>query len=457
MDLNVQNLLEKDKCFCSQGDTSSKHVPKKIFKSAEGAFLYDSQDVKYLDMQMFNSASNFGYQNQSYNDCIQKQLHNLPSLAAEFMNENRILLSEKICNYMYSNYGVTGRVHFTVGGAQAVDDALKLAFNYTNNHGVICFEGAYHGRTMAASSISSSYRYTRQFGNVINTYTIPFPNCSACAYDMQNSDSKDLYCVNRIRRLFESEFLGVYDVNSKKSKYSTFIFEPVLGRGGYVFPENNYYKQLFDILNKYNIITIADEVQMGFYRTGKMWSFENYGICPDIIVFGKAISNGLWPLSGVWANNSIISPEIWQTGSTHCTFSGHPMGTAIGMETFNIIENPQQIKKMEESSQLFSHIIKKLEKEYSCITRAQVLGHAAGIDICNPRTHEPETEKVHLLIEKALNEPYIYKGRKSGLILTAGGFHNASIMLSPSVFISAEELDMFNELFHFYMNSVFKK
>lgn len=75
---------------------------------------------------------------------------------------------------MYSNYGVTGRVHFTVGGAQAVDDALKLAFNYTHKQGVICFEGAYHGRTMAASSISSSYRYTRQFGNVIDTYTIPF-------------------------------------------------------------------------------------------------------------------------------------------------------------------------------------------------------------------------------------------------------------------------------------------
>lgn len=457
MNLNIQNLLEKDNIYCSQGDTSSKHVPKKIFKRAEGVFLYDEQDVKYLDMQMFNSASNFGYQNPSYNDCIIKQLQNLPSLAAEFMNESRILLSEKICNYMLSNYGVSGRVHFTVGGAQAVDDALKLAFNYTHNHGVICFEGAYHGRTMAASSISSSYRYTRQFGNVIDTYTIPFPNCYACAYDMQNRNFDSLYCIERIRRLFESEFLGIYDVNSKESKYSTFIFEPVLGRGGYVFPKEDYYKQLFDILHKYRIITIADEVQMGFYRTGKMWSFENYDICPDIIVFGKAISNGLWPLSGVWASNKIISPEIWQTGSTHCTFSGHPMGTAIGIETFKIIEDPKQIKKMDESSKLFSQTIKKLQEEYACITRAQVLGHAAGIDICNPKTRKPDPDKVHLLIEKALNEPYYYKGRKCGLILTAGGFYNASIMLSPSVFISADEINMFDELFHFYMNSIFRK
>lgn len=452
----MKNLLDKDKQFCSQGDTSSKHMPKKVFNWAQGSFLYDNQDIRYLDMQMFNSAANFGYQNEAYNECISQQLHSLPSLAAEFMNESRILLSEKICNYMLSNYGVTGRVHFTIGGAQAVDDALKLSFNYTHKQGVICFEGAYHGRTMAASSISSSYRYTRQFGNVIDTYTIPFPNCFLCAYDKHNCNFDNLYCIDRIKRLFESEFLGVYDTNSKESRYATFIFEPVLGRGGYVFPEPNYYQQLFDVLHSHNIVTIADEVQMGFYRTGKLWSFENYGICPDIIVFGKAISNGLWPLSGIWAKDNIIAPEVWKTGSTHCTFAGHPLGTAIGMETFKIIENPEQIKNMEKSSRYFSYIINQLAADYPCITRAQVLGHAAGIDLCDPVTHQPASEKVHLLIETALNEPYIHNGEKTGLILTAGGLYNSSLMLSPSVFISSEDLELFNNLLHFYMDKVFK-
>lgn len=453
----MQTLLEKDRKFCSQGDTSSKHIPKKIFQRAQGNFLYDNQDIKYLDMQMFNSAANFGYQNEIYNSCIEKQLHSLPSLAAEFMNESRILLSERICNYMYSTYGVSGRVHFTVGGAQAVDDALKLAFNYTHKQGVICFEGAYHGRTMAASSISSSYRYTRQFGKVIDTYTIPFPNCTACAYGMQDCTSRDLYCIDRIKRLFESEFLGVYDTGSNESLYSTFIFEPVLGRGGYVFPKQDYYKQLLEILHAHNIVTIADEVQMGFYRTGKMWSFENYGVCPDIIVFGKAISNGLWPLSGIWASEKFLSPEIWKTGSTHCTFAGHPLGTSIGMETFKIIENPKELQKMQESSRLFSSVLKQLGNDYPNITRIQTLGHAAGIDICDPITYKPASEKVHSLIEKGLNEPYIYKGEKCGLILTAGGLYNASLMLSPSVFITGEELNMFSELFRFYMDNIFKK
>lgn len=451
----MKTFLEKDQIFCSQGDTSSKHVPKKIFKRAEGNFLFDDKGTKYLDMQMFNSAANFGYQNPAYNNCITKQLQSLPCLAAEFMNENRILLSEKICEYMYSNYGVKGRVHFTVGGAQAVDDALKLAFNYTKKYGVICFEGAYHGRTMASSSVSSSYRYTRQFGNVIDTYTIPFPNCPNCAYDMNNCNSNNLYCINRIKRLFESEFLSVFDTNSHECRYSTFLFEPVLGRGGYVFPHKNYYKKIFDIFALHNIVTIADEVQMGFYRTGKMWSFENYGICPDIIVFGKAISNGLWPLSGVWASEKIISPNIWETGSTHCTFAGHPLGTSIGMQTFNIIESPNQIQKIEESSQLFQQIVQQLANDYSFITRVQVLGHAAGLDIYNPINHMPLTKKVHELIENALNTPYEYNKEKIGLILTSGGLHNSSLMLSPSVFISAEELNMFDKLFRFHLENTF--
>lgn len=82
-----------------------------------------------------------------------------------------------------------------------------------------------------------------------------------------------------------------------------------------------------------------------FIEQGRCGVSKIYDICPDIIVFGKAISNGIWPLSGVWANDKIISPDIWKTGSTHCTFAGHPLGTAIGLETFNIIENPETNKK----------------------------------------------------------------------------------------------------------------
>ena len=450
----MDKLIEKEKYYCSQGDTSGKHNPKKFFDSAKGCFLYDNNHKKYLDMQMYNSAANFGYQNPAYTKCMTEQLHRLPCLAAEFMHESRVSLSEKICNYMYENYGIKGRVHFTVGGAQAVDDALKLAFNFTKSRGVICFEGGYHGRTMAASSVSSSYRYIRQYGNVIDTYRIPFPNCYSCAYDMKCAD-ENLYCIQRIKRLFESEFLGIYDSNSHENHYSTFLFEPILGRGGYVFPNPHYYTELFKILKAHNIITIADEVQMGFYRTGKMWSFEHFGICPDVIIFGKSISNGLWPLSGIWAKEDIISPEIWPTGSTHCTFSGHPLGTELGLQTFAVIEDSTMLYRMQKSSEKFIQIINKLREDFPFIKRAQVLGHAAGIDLIDPCTNFPATQKTHELIENALNKTCEFEGQRMGLIITSGGLYNSSLMLSPCVFISDEELQLFDKLIRYYLKMTF--
>lgn len=445
------NVLENEKKYCSQGDTSGKHNPKKVFIKAEGCYLYDENGTKYLDMQMFNSAANFGYQKEEYNNCINDSINSLPALAGEFMSESRIELSKEICEYMFNNYGVKGRVHFTVGGAQAVDDALKLATNYNSKNNFFSFEGSYHGRTMASSSVSSSYRYTKQFGSVLNTMRLPFPNCYSCVYG-KNKNTCDLFCLKQFKRLFESEFSGVYDTNSKTSAYSAFIFEPVLGRGGYVFPNADYLSKLTEFLHKYNILVIADEVQMGFYRTGKLWSFEHYGFIPDIIIFGKAITNGLWPLSGVWAKEEIITPDLWPTGSTHCTFAGHPLGTSLGLCTFKIIQVKSFVQKINESSCNFKNILMKIKKDYDCIGRVQVKGHAAGIDIIHPLSKTPFPELAHKLTQVALEKTMKIDGKDMGMILTYGGMFNSQLMLSPCLYIDKKSLSVFDELFRYYLD-----
>ena len=452
----VMNLLKKDEFYCSQGDTSGKHSPKKIFSKAEDCYLYDANGVKYLDMQMFNSAANFGYQNEKYSKCITQSLNTLPCLAGEFMSESRILLSEKICKYMSDNYKVDGRVHFTVGGAQAVDDALKLAINKNHKRDFLAFEGAYHGRTMASSSVSSSYRYTRQFGSVLGVQRIPFPCCDSCPYD-KTCNNCNLYCLEKFKEKFKSEFSGFYDVNNSEAVASAFILEPVLGRGGYVFPNEKYLSELCQFLHKRNILVIADEVQMGFFRTGRLWSFENYGIVPDIIVFGKAISNGLWPLSGVWANSNIISPDLWPVGSTHCTFAGHPLATQLGLCTFEIIEDSKFINRITKSATKLHECIKQITSDFSCFGRLQMKGHAIGIDIIDVKTGLPNGEFAHHLIETALNNPYEIDGTPYGLILTVGGMFNSSLMLSPWLFITDEDINRFDILFRHFLHKVLEQ
>lgn len=309
-----KTILELEKKYCSQGDTSGRHNPKKVFTDCNGSFLYDDNFVPYLDMQMYNSASNFGYKNSIFHNAMIHQMNTLPTLASEFISVEKVKLATSICTYMEKKYGVKGRVHFNVGGAQAIDDVLKLIANATGSKSIFSFEGSYHGRTMAASSISSSYRYKRQFGSVIDVYRIPFPNCVSCAYG-QEKNICQMFCLKRIEKLFESEYYGIYDNKNNSSAYTAFLAEPILGRGGYVSPPAIYYQKLLSILQKYNILFVADEIQMGMYRTGKLWSFENYNIVPDAFTFGKSITNGLWPLSGIWAREELISPDIWPSGS----------------------------------------------------------------------------------------------------------------------------------------------
>lgn len=110
------------------------------------------------------------------------------------------------------------------------------------------------------------------------------------------------------------------------------------GTGGYVVPPQEYCAGLKEALDKFNILMVDDEIQRGFFRTGKFWAIEHFGVSPDIIVFGKALANGLNPLSGVWAKEKLISPDVFPPGSTHSTFSSNPLGTAVGLETMKLIE-----------------------------------------------------------------------------------------------------------------------
>lgn len=437
--------------YCSQGDTSARHNPKKYFTNGQGSFLYDAAGTAFLDMQMCNSSANFGYQHPAFEGALLHQLKTLPSLSSEFMCDAQVLLAEKICTYMENRYGVKGRVHFSVGGAQAVDDALKMVAAYTGTRNVFTFEGSYHGRTMAASSISSSHRYHSQFGSVINTYRIPFPCCVRCPYE-KNKEDCDLFCARRFEHLFESEYYGVYQPRQKESMYRAFVAEPLLGRCGYVVPPEGYFKRIAAFLHKYHIILMFDEIQMGFYRTGKMWAFENWGVVPDIFTFGKAISNGLWPLSGVWAREDMMSPKQWPIGSSHATFAGNPIAMSLGLTAMTLVGETAFKERVATSGKKLTKIIAALKSDYPIIGRTDCCGMAAGVEIVNRTTGRPDPNLAHKIADDALQKPISINGINYGLILSVGGLFENAFLLAPNLNIKEDELSLFNTLFRHYLD-----
>src|SRR5882724_8566767 len=151
--------------------------------------------------------------------------------------------------------------------------------------------------------------------------------------------SKEEYgeqCVRKFARLFESEYNSVWDPKTGIAEYAAFYVEPIQGTGGYVIPPMNFFIELKKVLDQYGILMVVDEIQMGVYRTGKLWSIEHFGVSPDVLVFGKAITNGLNPLSGLWAREEMINPQIFPPGSTHSTFASNPLGTAPALEVMKI-------------------------------------------------------------------------------------------------------------------------
>jgi 4-aminobutyrate aminotransferase-like enzyme len=437
-----EEILRINKKYCSYGDTVHYNDPVRIFRTCEGSFLYDDNDVPYLDLQMWYSACNFGYKNERLHRTMIDQLETLPQLASQFVNPAKALLAEKICVANEERFGVKGRVHFNVGGSQAIEDALKLIRNSTGKNLMFAYMGGYHGRTLGASAITSSYRYRRRYGHFSDrAHFTPFPYCYRCPYDKKRETCHH-YCLDQFEKLFETEYNSFLDTKASESEFVAFFAEPIQGTGGYVIPPPDYFKRLKEILDRYNILLVSDEIQMGFYRTGKLWSIEHFDVTPDVIVFGKSLTNGLNSLSGIWAREELISPDVFPPGSTHSTFSSNPLGTRLGLEVMNILEQKDHEALVSEKGQRFLDGLRDLMKKYRNIGDVDGLGLALRVEICENDGFTPSKSLTDALSQEGLKGDLVWQGRRVGLVLDVGGYYKNVLTLAPSLYITENEIAM---------------
>src|SRR5437763_885977 len=445
--LTVEDLLGKDCRYCAYGDTVHCANPRKIFAGCAGSYLFDDDHTPYLDLQMWYSAVNFGYKNRRLNDVLKRQIDTLPQLACQYLHREKVELAEALCKVMEARTGVKGRVHFNVGGAQAVEDSLKLVRNATGRNLNCAFMGGYHGRTLGASAITSSYRYRRRFGHFSDrAQFIPFPYCFRCPYDLKREDC-GLYCVRQFEKLFDTEYHAVWDGKASQCEFAAFYIEPIQGTGGYVIPPDGYFEELTRILHEHGILIVADEIQMGLYRTGKFWSFEHFGLRPDVVVFGKALTNGLNPLSGIWAREELISPTVFPPGSTHSTFSSNTLGTATALEVVRMLAESDYESSVAAKGGYFLGRLQDLRKRWRMIGNVDGIGLALRIEMCQEDGFTPNRELTNAVFEEGLKGAIESRGKEYGLVLDVGGYYKNVFTLAPSLEITEEEMDLGLELF----------
>ena len=442
-----EQLREMERKYCSWGDTVHYLEPPKFFERAEGNYLYDREGTRYLDLQMWYSAASFGYANQRLNQALKDQVDKLPQLACQYLHREKVELAAEIARLNESKFGLQGRVQFNVGGSQAIEDSLKIVRNATGKNLVFAFMGGYHGRTLAASAITSSYRYRRRYGHFSDrAHFVPFPYCFRCPYGKRKEDC-GLYCVDQFAKNFETEYNSFYDPKTGETEFSAFYVEAIQGTGGYVIPPTGYFPALKKILDEHNILLVDDEIQMGFYRAGKFWAIENFQIEPDIIVFGKALTNGLNPLSGLWAREELISPEKFPPGSTHSTFSSNTLGTAVGLEAVRMMLEENYEEFTRRKGAYFLAQIRELQRRYpKVIGDTDGMGMALRIEICQEDGFTPDRELTDRMFAEGMKGDLDARGSKMGLVLDIGGYYKNVLTLAPCFDMTEDEIDLAVEL-----------
>jgi 4-aminobutyrate aminotransferase/(S)-3-amino-2-methylpropionate transaminase len=402
-------------------------VPQAVYHStpvfvakAEGAVIEDVDGNRLIDFAGGIGCVNTGHRASSVVEAIRRQLDRFLHTSINVLPyESYVTLAERLNALAPGRFAK--KTFFVNTGAEAVENAIKLARFYTKRPAIIAFEDAFHGRTyMAMAATSKTHPYKAGFepfpGEV---YRIPYAYCFRCSYSLKYPEC-NVHCARHI----EDTFKRVVAAES----VAAVIVEPILGEGGFVTPPAEFYPTLSEICRKHGILLIADEVQTGFARTGATFASERLGLEPDLIAMAKSLSGGL-PLGAVTGRTEIMdAPGPGQLGGT---FGGNPVACEAALAVLDLIEKENLNARANHLGEIFRKRAMKWQQQWDLIGEVRGLGAMQALELVRSRTtREPaDTETKEI-------SQYCYE---HGLItITAGTYGNVIRLLMPIVITDAQ-------------------
>ncbi len=319
---------------------------------AEGAIVEDIDGNRYLDFAGGIGCLNVGHRPEAVTQAVARQIERF--LHTCFMvtpYESYLRLAEILNRNTPGDF--PKKTFFVNSGAEAVENAIKIARAYTGRPGVIAFEDGFHGRTLLALTLTSKTAYKTGFAPFApEVYRLPYAYCYRCSYNLTYPD-----CQLRCARQLEDAFLRYVGAGS----IAAVIFEPVIGEGGFIAPPPGFFETVTSICRQHGILLIADEVQTGFARTGAMFACERFGIEPDLIVTGKSIAGGL-PLAAITGRAEIMDAP--QPGGLGGTFGGNPVSCEAALAVWDVMVKENLPERAEQIGQLFEEFTGEWTERY---------------------------------------------------------------------------------------------
>jgi 4-aminobutyrate aminotransferase/(S)-3-amino-2-methylpropionate transaminase len=380
---------------------------------AEGAVLTDADGNRLIDFGGGIGVVNTGHRHPGVVEAVRAQLDRFAHVCFPVSTyEPYVELAERLNGLTPGTH--EKRTFFVNSGAEAVENAVKVARFFTGRQAVICFEHGFHGRTNLAMALTSKVMpYKKGFGPFApEVYRIPYPYCYRCA----EGPSGGRCCMADATRL-EHILASTVDPES----VSAVIMELELGEGGFVPAPVEYVQALAAFARKHGILFIADEIQTGFGRTGKLFATEHYGLVPDLIVTAKSLAGGL-PLAAVTGRADLM--EAPQIGGLGGTYGGNPLACAAALAVLDAMESENIPARAQRSGDRVKSRFRQWADQFPCIGDVRGLGAMVGMELVTDR--ESRTP------DKALTARILTGALERGLVLlSAGTFGNVIRVLAP--------------------------
>ena len=373
---------------------------------ASNSELWDVEGKRYIDFGSGISVLNTGHVHPKVAQAIAQQLEKLTHTCFQVTPyESYIALAEAL-NELAPGKGPKKTIFLTTG-AEAVENAIKIARYHTKRSAVIAFQASFHGRTLGCISLTGKVQpYKAGFGPMLpEIYHLPYP--------MPNHGVTVEHSLSALEQLFKA------DVDP--ARVAAIIIEPVLGEGGFYAAPTELLRRLRSVCDAHGIVLVADEIQSGFGRTGRMFAIEHSGVEPDLITIAKSVAGGV-PLSAVTGKAEIM--DSVPAGGLGGTFAGSPLACAAGLAVLEVMRDERLLARAQEIGRFMSSRLKGLQVRFPCVGDVRALGAMVAMELVkNGRADAPDAELTRALVQAA--------GRHGLIILSCGQYANVIRFLAP--------------------------
>lgn len=415
----TKDLQDKRNKYVARGVSNGN---LSIAGKAHSATITDPEGNEFIDFAGAIGVQNVGHTHPRVTEAVKNQVDKFlhPGFNC-IMYDGYIELAEKLCGITPGDFDKKAILFNS--GAEAVENAVKMSRKYTGRNAVVSFKRGYHGRTNLTMSMTSKVKpYKNGFGPFASDiYAAPFPY----VYRKHAALTEEEYIEQSIK-----EFHDFFIETVAPENVACVVMEPVQGEGGFIVPPKRFVEAVVKFCKENGIVFVADEIQTGFGRTGKMFASEHFDIEPDLMTVSKSLAAGL-PLSGVVGKSEIL--DAAEPGELGGTFGGNPVACAAALTVIDIVKEENLCEKAEQLGQKLEDALKAHAEKHSFIGEIRRLGAMVAVEIVNDDKENSPNKELTGQIAKYAND--------NGLILLSAGIYGNVLRFLAPLVISDDELD----------------